>query len=156
MDLILWRHAHAGDPLPDPEQDLHRPLSSKGERQAQRMAVWLNRQLTESTRVLVSPATRAQQTASALGRAFKTLDLLAPDKTVDDLLFAARYPSSREPVLVVGHQPILGLAVARLLEATDPSQPWSVRKGSVWWLRTRERDGQVQLTLHAVMGPDSL
>jgi phosphohistidine phosphatase len=156
MDLILWRHAHAGDPLPDPEQDLQRPLSSKGERQAQRMAVWLNRQLTESTRVLVSPATRAQQTASALGRAFKTLDLLAPDKSVDELLLAARYPSSREPVLVVGHQPTLGLAVARLLEATDPSQPWSVRKGSVWWLRTRERDGLVQLTLHAVMGPDTL
>ncbi len=156
MDLILWRHAHAGDPLLDPAQDLHRPLSSKGERQAQRMGAWLNRQLTESTRVLVSPATRAQQTASALGRAFKTVDLLAPDKTVDDLLFAARYPSSREPVLVVGHQPTLGLAVARLLEATDPSQPWSVRKGSVWWFRTREREGHVQLTLHAVMGPDTL
>lgn len=156
MDLILWRHAHAGDPLPDSAQDLHRPLSSKGERQAQRMADWLNRQLTESTRVLASPATRTQQTASALGRDFRTHDLLAPGHSVDDLLIAARYPSSREPVLVVGHQPTLGLAVARLLEATDPSQPWSVRKGSVWWFRTREREGHVQLTLHAVMGPDTL
>jgi len=156
MDLILWRHAHAGDPLPDAKQDLLRPLSTKGERQAARMAAWLNQQMTESTRVLVSPALRAQQTAHALGRSFKTVDMLAPDKSVDDLLLAARYPLSREPVLVVGHQPTLGLTVARLLEATDPSQPWSIKKGSVWWLRTREREGHVQLTLHAVIGPDNV
>ena len=56
MDLILWRHAHAGDPLADPLQDLQRALSPKGERQAKRMAEWLNQRLPESTRVLVSPA----------------------------------------------------------------------------------------------------
>jgi len=132
MDLILWRHAHAGDPLPEPAQDLQRALSTKGERQASRMGAWLNQQLPESTRVLAS------------------------HHSVDDLLLTARYPLSREPVLVVGHQPTLGLAVAKLLEATDPSQPWSVKKGSVWWLRTREREGQVQLTLHAVISPENL
>ncbi len=156
MDLILWRHAHAGDPLPEPEQDLLRPLSSKGERQASRMAAWLNQQMIESTRVLVSPATRTQQTALALGRSHRTSEMLAPDRSVDDLLMAARYPLSREPVLIVGHQPTLGLAVARLLDATDPSQPWSVKKGSVWWFRTRERSGHVQITLHAVIGPDNI
>jgi phosphohistidine phosphatase len=156
MDLILWRHAHAGDPLLEPAQDLQRALSTKGERQAIRMGAWLNQQLPESTRVLASPAKRAQQTAQALGRAFKTVEMLSPHHSVDDLLLAARYPLSREPVLVVGHQPTLGLVVARLLEATDPSQPWSVKKGSVWWLRTREREGQVQLTLHAVISPENL
>ena len=40
MDLILWRHAEAGDHLADPIADLERPLSPKGERQARRVADW--------------------------------------------------------------------------------------------------------------------
>lgn len=155
MDLIIWRHAHAGDPLDDPVADMARPLSSKGERQAVRVADWLNKHLTDSTRVLVSPALRAQQTARALGRAFKTVDALSPAHGVDDLLAAARFPRSREAVLVVGHNPTLGLALARLLEAADTTQPWVIKKGSVWWLRTRDREGGDQVTLHAVIGPDN-
>ena len=155
MDLILWRHAHAGDPLADPAADLLRPLTPKGERQAARMAQWLQQHLTDSTRVLASPATRTQQTATALGRAFKTVDALAPDRTVDELLAATRFPRSREAVLVVGHQPTLGLVAARLMGA-DPNSSWSMKKGAVWWLRWREREDQPQVTLHAVISPDML
>lgn len=156
MDLIIWRHAHAGDPLDDPEADLLRPLSPKGERQAARVAAWLNKHLTDSTRVLASPAVRAQQTVQALGRAFKTVDALSPAHGVDDLLAAARFPRSREAVLVVGHNPTLGLALARLLEVADSSQPVTIKKGAVWWLRTRDREGGEQVTLHAVIGPDNV
>lgn len=155
MDLILWRHAHAGDHLADPVEDLARPLSPKGERQAARMAQWLNQRLTESTRIIVSPAVRTQQTAQALGRAFKIVDALAPGSTVDELLLATRFPHARQAMLVVGHQPLLGLVVARLLEATDPSQSWSIRKGAIWWLRWEEREGRrLGVTLHAVISPD--
>ena len=156
MDLLLWRHAHAGDPIDDPIEDLTRPLSAKGERQAARMAGWLDQHLPDSTRILVSPARRTQQTAQALVRPFKIIDALGPDGTVEGLLQAAKFPHSRDPVLVVGHQPTLGRVVAQLLDATDPTQPWSVRKGSVWWLRLREREGVPQLTLHAVVGPDTV
>ncbi len=151
MDLILWRHAEALV-LREPQHDHERPLSPKGERQALRMAEWLNRHLPSSTRVLVSPARRAQQTAVALERRFKTVAALAPDGSVDGLLHAVRWPDSREPVLVVGHQPMLGLAAAYLL-AGQP-QAWAVRKGSVWWMRARQRDGACQVVLHAVMAPD--
>ncbi len=58
MDLLLWRHAHAGDPFDDPIEDLARPLSAKGERQAARMAGWLDQHLPDATRILVSPARR--------------------------------------------------------------------------------------------------
>ena len=51
MDLILWRHAEAHDAAPG-ESDLERALTPRGERQAQRMAEWLERVLPESTRVL--------------------------------------------------------------------------------------------------------
>lgn len=151
MDLILWRHAEAGEPR-DGLDDLARPLTGKGERQAARMADWLNRQLPATTRVLSSPAKRCQQTAAALDRKFKTVAALAPGETVDALLQAVRWPEAREPVLVIGHQPTLGLTAAYLL-GSQP-MPWSVRKGSVWWLRVRERLGQQQVVLHAVVSPE--
>ena len=46
MDLILWRHAEALDESEEME-DLQRPLTSRGEKQAARMAAWLDRQLPD-------------------------------------------------------------------------------------------------------------
>ena len=153
MDLILWRHAEAHDPE-GAQDDLERPLTAKGERQAHRLAVWLNRQLPASTKVLASPARRCQQTVTALDRKFKTTTALAPDAGVEALLSAVRWPDAREPVLVVGHQPTLGLAAAYLL--SGQAQAWAVRKGGLWWLRARERDGHLQVVLHAVMAAELL
>ena len=59
MDLILWRHADAGQQLDDAVLDLQRALSPKGLKHAARMAAWLNSVLPERTRVLVSPALAA-------------------------------------------------------------------------------------------------
>ena len=151
MDLILWRHAEALE-MREVQDDLDRALTPKGERQAHRMAVWLNKQLPSSTRVLVSPARRAQQTAAALDRKFKTMPALAPDATVEGLLHAVRWPDAREPVLVIGHQPTLGLVAGYLLSGQP--QAWAVRKGAAWWLRARAREGQLQIVLHAVVSPE--
>ena len=134
-------------------------LTSKGERQAERMASWLNQRLPSGTRILVSPARRTQQTAQALDRRFKTVAALAPGASVDDVLAAARWPDAHEPVLVVGHQPMLGQVAARLLAgagAGGGDRDWAVRKGAVVWLRQRDRDDDAQVVLHAVQGPDLL
>jgi phosphohistidine phosphatase len=155
MDLILWRHAEAVDA--DGGDDLDRALTGRGERQAARVASWLNQQLPATTRILVSPARRTQQTAAALGRKFKTVDALAPGATVHDLLVASHWPTAREPVLVVGHQPTLGLAAAYLMAGVI--QAWPVKKGAVWWLRRRRRDGDGdggQTVLVTVRGPDGV
>ncbi len=153
MDLILWRHAEAVLER-DGEDDLTRALTPKGERQAQRMADWLNHRMARSTRILVSPALRCQQTAKALGRAFKTVDALAPSGTPEGILKAARWPDGPEPVFVIGHQPTLGLVAAQLL--AELPQPWAIKKGAAWWLRNRDREGGAQVVLQAVMGPDCL
>ena len=150
MDLILWRHAEAvesGEQL----ADLERPLTARGERQAARMAAWLNQQLPATTRVLVSPARRTQQTAFALERKFRTVAALAPDATPEAVLEAARWPSAKEPVLVVGHQPTLGLVAAQLL--TGAQHALAVKKGAVFWLRSREREGEGQVVLVAALTP---
>jgi phosphohistidine phosphatase len=150
MDLILWRHceAEAGEP------DLGRRLTSKGLKQAERMAEWLERHLPDTCRILVSPADRAQQTAAALPRKFRTVPELAPGASVGAILAAANWPDSREPVLVVGHQPALGMVASFLLSGEEAY--WSVRKGAVWWLSDRVRDGGAAIVLKTVVSPEFL
>lgn len=153
MDLILWRHAEAREAL-DGEADADRPLTSKGEKQAARMAGWLSRHLPDSTRLLVSPTVRTRQTAEALAPKFRVFDELSPDRSVTELLQVARWPDARGPVLVVGHQATLGLTAAYLLSGL--AQPWSIRKGAIWWLRHRQRDHGNSVVLHSVLGPESV
>ena len=148
MDLILWRHCEAepGEP------DLGRRLTSKGLKQAERMAQWLDSHLPDTCRVLVSPADRAQQTAVALQRKFKTVPELAPGASVAAVLAAANWPDSREPVLIVGHQPTLGAVASFLLSGEEAY--WSVRKGAVWWLSNRAKEGVAAVVLKVVVAPD--
>ena len=160
MDLILWRHAEAEE-ADDGIDDPSRGLTGKGERHARRVGEWLNQVLPHSTKVLSSPALRALQTAEALERKFKVSDALAPEGSVESLLAAVRGPDAREPVLVVGHQPTLGLAAAylmtgaRLLGAdAELLTPWSIRKGGVWWLRHRPREDRGEVVLVAVRSPE--
>jgi len=153
MDLILWRHAEA-HVIKAGQSDLDRALTSKGERQAQRRAEWLNQRLAHSTRILVSPALRTQQTAKALDRKFKTVQALAPDASPVALLGAVRWPDASEPVLVVGHQPALGQVAALLLG--DLHETWVLKKAGVWWLRRRIRNGEPQVIVQAVQAPDTV
>ena len=153
MDLILWRHAEAED-VEDGREDLARALTPRGEKQAARMAAWLDRQLPEGLRVLASPARRTEQTARALGRKFKMRAELLPGGTPQDLLELAQWPRAKGAVLVVGHQPMLGQTIAQLMGLQ--SSECAVRKGAVWWLRQRQRLDQSQTVLVAVQSPELL
>ena len=153
MDLILWRHADAEDG-DDSIDDLSRVLTPRGVKQAARVAGWLDRQLPEGTRILCSPARRCEQTVLALGRKYKVRPELAPAGTTAQLLEVAQWPMSKHAVLIVGHQPLLGETIAQLLPFKHPACP--VRKGMVWWLRTRERDGHQQTVVTAVQSPETL
>lgn len=148
MDLILWRHAEAepGEP------DLGRRLTAKGLKQAERMGAWLDSHLPDGTRVLVSPADRAQQTALGLKRKFRTVDSIAPGAPVAAVLAAAGWPDARDSALIVGHQPTLGAVAAFLLSGEEDY--WAVKKGAVWWLSNRNRDGTANTVLRVVISPD--
>jgi phosphohistidine phosphatase len=97
---------------------------------------------------------RTQQTADALGRRFKTLEELGVDANADELLNLVQWPICKSPTLLVGHQPALGQLIANLLKLADGEV--QVKKGSVWWLRHREREGVGQTVLLAVQSPDTL
>lgn len=153
MDLILWRHAEAVD-LELVGCDMDRMLTPKGHKQATRMAHWLDRQLPDGAKILASPAVRAQETANALGRRFKTVAALAPLGNVAELLETVQWPNAKGCVMVVGHQPTLGKTIASLLGLTD--EECAIKKGAVWWLRYRERDGHGRAVVVTVQSPDFL
>ena len=153
MDLILWRHAEALDES-EAMEDLQRPLTSRGEKQAARMAAWLDRQLPDGARVICSPARRTEQTALALGRKYKLRAELLPGCTPAELLELAQWPQGKGTVLVVGHQPVLGQTIAELVGFT--AADCSVRKGAVWWLRQRQRLEELQTVIETVQSPEVL
>jgi phosphohistidine phosphatase len=150
MELILWRHAEADEGL----NDLERKLTAKGQKQAEKMARWLNARLPENCRILSSPAARAMQTAKALGRPFETVAAIAPGARGSDILDAAGWPGmDRTCVVVAGHQPTLGEAAAQLL-GTDG--PLAIRKAGVWWFSSHGRVIGNEVVLRAAMTPDLL
>jgi len=148
VELILWRHADAEDGIPDNE----RRLTAKGVKQAERMASWLRKRLPEDSVVLVSDATRAQQTARALTKKFETSSEVGTAATPEMVLKAAGWPSRKGAVVVVGHQPTLGEVAGRIL--TGKNVPWSIKKGAVWWLASREHERHA--VVRVVISPDLL
>ena len=150
MDLILWRHADAAEG----GRDLERKLTAKGRKQAVRMAAWLVARLPSRYAVLASPARRARETADALGVRYKIAERLAPGAAPADILEAAGWPAHKGAVIVVGHQPDLGRLAAMLLGGAEAE--WSVKKGGLWWLSNRVREGEAQVVVRAVLAPDLL
>lgn len=150
MELILWRHAEAHEGVPD----LERELTGKGQKQAEKMAVFLRARLPETPRILVSPAVRAQQTARAFSKTFTTEPAVGPDASAQSLLRATGWPDAEGVVLVVGHQPVLGQIAALLL--ADSRNGFSVKKGAIWWLSRRTSEGDYQTNLRLAIAPENL
>jgi len=148
MHLVLWRHAEAADGVPD----MNRPLTAKGKKQARQVAEWLSARLPKHTRILVSPARRALQTAEALTDEFDIVNELAPGATPAALIAASGWPDRNGAVLLVGHQPTLGLLASTLIAGEAMS--WSIKKGAVWWISHRARDEPPKARLRAVIAPD--
>ena len=150
MDLLLWRHAEAEDGFPD----LKRKLTVRGEKQAEQMAEWIRKHAPKNLRILVSPAVRCQQTATALGLPFETDKRLGTDSDAAHLLAAAGWPDGKgaPAVLVVGHQPTLGQTAALLLSGAE--EGWTIKKGAIWWFTNRTRHGETQTVLQAVTPPE--
>lgn len=153
MDLVLWRHAEAVE-LQEGSEDLARTLTPRGYKQAIRMAGWLDRQLPESARIFSSPARRCEDMVRRLDRKYKPSNELLPDASASQVLQFLQWPTTKATVLVVGHQPLMGQIVAELLGLQ--ASECAIRKGSVWWLRSRERDGQRQTVLVTVQSADML
>jgi phosphohistidine phosphatase len=150
MDLVLWRHAEAEDGI----HDSARALTKRGRKQAAQMAKWLSERLPGDAAILVSPARRTLQTAEALDRAHEVSERVGTGASAADMLAAAGWPERGGTLVVVGHQPTLGNVAALLL--SGETSDWSIKKGALWWITGRLREGRVQVTLRAAMAPELL
>jgi phosphohistidine phosphatase len=153
VDLILWRHAEAeegGAAVADHK----RRLTVRGEKQAKKVAHWLQQHLPRKRRILVSPTERTQQTAHALELPYELEPKVGVDATVADILSATHWPEQSGAVLVIGHQPSLGRLAALLISGEQAD--WPIKKGALWWLSGRMRKDESQTVLRTVIHPDFL
>ncbi len=153
-DLILWRHAEAFDAL-ESQSDLERKLTVKGQRNAERVAHWLDRNLPQRCRVFASEAKRSQQTAHCLPRKFKVLPTINPDATAQQVFAAVGWPECDDTIVVVGHQPWIGECIATLLHVNHVNG-MSVKKGAAWWFQRRVKDDLPEVSVRAVISPELL
>jgi phosphohistidine phosphatase len=118
MRLLIVRHAEATPGSPD---EL-RPLTPEGREQARRLGASLRAEGFAADVVLCSPLVRALETAQAVGLGEPAADdRLAPGATAADIRDAAA--GRGETVVVVGHQPVCGRAVAELRGGPEPAFP---------------------------------
>ena len=80
IELYFLRHADAGDPMAWQGPDAARPLSGKGERQADRLGRFLSGIGFTTDAIITSPKLRAAQTAEGVARH------LGVPVTIDDRL----------------------------------------------------------------------
>lgn len=136
MQLLLVRHAIAFDPSAERwPDDAERPLTPQGMERARKAARGLKRIAEPPVRVLASPFTRAQQTASILTRfagwpeATPCVEL-APGASPGDVL--ALLARSREPrIALVGHEPGLSRLIAACLPGGAGTPAFEMKKMGV-------------------------
>jgi phosphohistidine phosphatase len=122
MNLYFMRHGIAADREdPATSTDAERPLTGKGAKRLRRAGRGLSRLDIPFDGVLTSPVLRARQSADiiahALGidRGLEQISGLAPESTVEQLLFGLTRYHERQHLLLIGHQPLLGATIAFLL-----------------------------------------
>ena len=123
--MYLLRHADAGDPAAWTGPDEHRPLSSKGEKQSERLGRFLAGTGFRPDAIISSPKLRASQTADIVAGHLGvpvTLDArLASGAGVTDVEAILHDAGDPGQAVLVGHDPdfstlLQSLCVARNVE----------------------------------------
>ena len=132
MRLLIIRHAAAVPSGTAGIADDDRPLTPKGKARFRAAAKGLARIVARPDVLLTSPLPRARETAEIAARAFKRLEpriepALASGR-VDQIVAALAKEPRDATVAVVGHEPVLGALVARLVGATSAGS-FAFKKG---------------------------
>ena len=156
MELYLLRHAHAGDPAAWDGPDEHRPLSDKGEKQADRLGRFLAGIGFQADAIVTSPKVRAAQTArivaERLGLPVGEDERLAGEVSIGTLEAILRDAGRPVRPVIVGHDPDFTELVAILCGAARIP----MRKGSLARIDVARRLEPGGGTLRWLIPPDLL
>jgi phosphohistidine phosphatase len=148
MKLYLTQHGEACSKQVDPR----RPLTSRGEREVQRIAEFLQRAEVRVERVLHSGKLRAMQTADILAKAIapgvelEENGLMNPND--DPHAFDWQSGSWDRDLLVVGHLPFMAKLVSDLLVGDENQLTAAFQPGTIVCLeRTSETHWQIDWML---------
>lgn len=146
--LHLLRHAHAGDAADWAGPDTTRPLTDKGERQAERLGRFLAAQRVRPSAILTSPLVRARRTAELVAAPLGLV--VREDPRLADRLGIATVEAmlrdAGDAPMLVGHEPDLSALVGLLVDAghvpmrkgalatIDAEMPLGRGTGSLRWL----------------------
>lgn len=133
MIVYVMRHAEAVEGN-DTLQDNWRYLSEKGRSAAEKMSSAIAKNGPKARLTITSPLTRAVQTAEIAGEnacrknVIVASELLLPGADVSKLVDYLKGGLTSKRVMLVGHEPQLGLLVATLLGRED--EVVSLKKGA--------------------------
>lgn len=143
MAIHLIRHAHAGSRSAWTGEDRDRPLSGKGQAQADRLVPLLEDQAVGG--VWSSPYARCVQTVEPIARARGLVvheePALAEGADVEDVLALVRALADRDPVLC-SHGDVIPALVRRLLSDGMRAEQGAVAKKASTW-RLEVVDGRI-------------
>ena len=130
-ELYLLRHADAGDPLAWDGPDERRPLSGKGEKQADRLGRFLAGMGFKPDAIITSPKARAAQTAEIvgghLGVPIGVDERLGDPLGIDELERVLRAAGDPDRPVIVGHDPDF----SELVEILCDTSRVPMRKGAL-------------------------
>ena len=156
MNLYFMRHGIAVDPAdPSVSANEERPLSNKGAKRLRRSARGMRFLGIPFDAVLTSPVLRARQSAEIVAAtlgiesSLEEISGLAPEGTVEQLLFGLTRYQERQHLLLVGHQPLLGAAIGFLLtHHADNELDLKLRRGSLCRVEVSALPPTEPATLH--------
>ena len=120
QELILLRHAEAV-PIETAGDDQQRPLSARGEKEAQAAGLWLSAHGIRPQRVLCSPTRRTDETTRLTLAAIDSAPVPQMvreiyDASPGELLALLDQHGDADTVMLVGHNPGIERLVALLVE----------------------------------------
>jgi phosphohistidine phosphatase len=164
MNLYLMRHGIAL-PQDDPTiaSDGERPLSRKGIKRMRKAAKGVRRLEIPFDALLTSPLVRARQTAEIVGSTLgledhlEEISGLAPESTVEHLIFSLNRFQDRQHLLLVGHEPLLSDTLSQLLGARRSSAlNIELKKGSLCRVEVDALPATTPAKLHWLLTPKQL
>ncbi len=156
LQLHFLRHADAGDPAGWAGDDALRPLSEKGELQAERLGAFLAEVGFQPGAIISSPKVRAHRTAEVVGAA------VGVGVRIDDRLAGAFDPAAVDAILadagnparpvLVGHDPDFSQVLGWLANADGVT----MKKGAFARIDVRGAVADGRGTLRWLIAPDLL